>query len=57
MDAILNNQVISATGEAAATASLPRFWRLQSGKTAEKSPGEWVAMADQEAEDILSRRL
>ncbi len=57
MDAILNNQVISATGEAAATAILPRFWRLQSGKTAEKSPGEWVAMADQEAEDILSRRL
>jgi len=43
--------------EAAATAILPRFRHLKNGDIREKSPGELVTVADEEAEAIISRGL
>ncbi|MEU2944784.1 inositol monophosphatase family protein [Nocardiopsis alba] len=43
--------------ETAETVVLPRFRRLAEGEVSEKAPGDLVTVADQEAEEIISRRL
>lgn len=43
--------------KAAADAILPRFRQLRQADVAEKSPGEWVTVADRESEQILTEGL
>jgi fructose-1,6-bisphosphatase/inositol monophosphatase family enzyme len=43
--------------EAARTAVLPRFRRLDDGDVAEKEPGELVTVADRESEELLAMGL
>lgn len=50
-------RVAAAMRVAAEVAIMPRFKRLQAGEIEEKSPGEVVTIADQEAERMLSTAL
>jgi len=43
--------------EAADTAVLPRFRRLQQGEVIEKAPDELVTVADRDAEALITPRL
>jgi fructose-1,6-bisphosphatase/inositol monophosphatase family enzyme len=49
--------VKAVIAEAAAEAIMPRFKALGAGDVVEKSPGEQVTLADQEAERLIARRL
>ncbi|HEX5204720.1 MAG TPA: inositol monophosphatase family protein, partial [Actinoplanes sp.] len=51
------DQVADLVREVAATIVLPRFRHLSSGEIKEKSPGDVVTIADQEAERALTRGL
>ncbi|HEX5200186.1 MAG TPA: inositol monophosphatase family protein [Actinoplanes sp.] len=51
------DQVADLIREVAATIVLPRFRHLSSGEIKEKSPGDVVTIADQEAERALTRGL
>jgi len=53
----LTRRVGELMREAAATAILPRFRHLKDGDIREKSPGELVTVADEQAEAIISRGL
>jgi fructose-1,6-bisphosphatase/inositol monophosphatase family enzyme len=53
----MNDKVEALMREAAATAVLPRFRRLQHHEIEEKTPGELVTAADREAEHILTAGL
>jgi fructose-1,6-bisphosphatase/inositol monophosphatase family enzyme len=51
------DQVADLIREVAATVVLPRFRRLSEGEVRQKSPGDLVTIADQEAERALTRGL
>src|SRR6185437_5920408 len=51
------DQVAELIREVAATIVLPRFRHLAAGEIHQKSPGDVVTIADQEAEKALTRRL
>jgi len=51
------DQVAELIREVAATVVLPRFRRLAAGEIHQKSPGDVVTIADQEAEKALTRGL
>jgi fructose-1,6-bisphosphatase/inositol monophosphatase family enzyme len=55
--AMLSRDVSSLLREVADLAILPRFQRLASGDVRDKSPGEEVTVADEEAEHLLTARL
>jgi Inositol monophosphatase family len=51
------DDVTEVLREAAEVAILPRYRLLAGGEVAEKSPGEWVTIADRESEKLISQRL
>jgi fructose-1,6-bisphosphatase/inositol monophosphatase family enzyme len=51
------DQVAELIREVAATVVLPRFRHLSAGEVHQKSPGDLVTIADQEAEQALTRGL
>ncbi len=51
------DEVATAIREVAAAEVLPRFQALAEGDVAEKSPGDYVTIADRECERVLSQRL
>jgi fructose-1,6-bisphosphatase/inositol monophosphatase family enzyme len=53
----LRDPVARLLRHAASIAILPRFCRLRSADVSEKTPGEWVTVADHHAENILSEGL
>ncbi len=53
----LDAQVSAAMREIAAAALRPRFRRLAAGDISEKTPGDYVTIADRESEDMLTERL
>lgn len=53
----LIDDVATAIREVGAAEVLPRFRQLADGDISEKSPGDFVTIADQECERVLSERL
>ena len=51
------DEVAEAIKDVAAAEVLPRFKALAAGEVSEKSPGDFVTIADQECERVLSERL
>lgn len=55
--AALNSSVDSLLRRVAETAIMPRFRRLRDGEVREKTPGEFVTVADHDAEAMLTASL
>ena len=53
----LRDPVSAVLRQAAANAILPRFRQLRREDVAEKTPGEWVTIADRDSEHILAEGL
>jgi len=57
IDAVFVEQVAAVIREVGATQVVPRFQALATGDISEKSPGDYVTIADQECERVLTERL
>ncbi len=56
MDA-LDQTILALLERVAAEVILPRFGHLSAADTAEKTPGDWVTIADRESEAIITNEL
>jgi fructose-1,6-bisphosphatase/inositol monophosphatase family enzyme len=53
----LDQTILTLLERVAAEVILPRFGRLSAADTAEKTPGDWVTIADRESEAIITDEL
>lgn len=54
---VLDQTIAALLERVAAEVILPRFGRLSAADTAEKTPGDWVTIADRESEAIITDEL